>query len=128
MFGLIIDIPFLSEYNKLLENIAFCSTSSFSELGEIIIRMSEKVIKNHTIYLIQPYNTFTSVYVHTHIHYFPIWTDMVPSKIQTPHNKNSNPTSGMKIPLLSCWPGLFKRLSEHIDYFYCPWLLPGDGS
>lgn len=68
------------------------------------------------------------MYIHIYI-IFPFGLIWLPPKSK--HHIIKTPTQHqvcMKIPLLSCWPGSFKRLSEHTDYFYCPWLLPGDGS
>ena len=39
-------------------------------------------------------------------------------------NETKPPTPDIRSLFLNCWPGLFKRLSEHRAYCCCPWKVP----
>lgn len=99
-----------------------------SEVGTTI-RMSEKVTRNCTRYLLkitQPMIHVNSVYKYKYKYVvlinFLIWADSASSKNQRSLNKS--PNTRHEKPPLSCWLELPKRCSRHSSHYCCPWLSP----
>lgn len=93
------------------------------------IRMSEKVTRNCTRYLLkitQPMIHVNSVYKYKYKYVvlinFLIWADSASSKNQRSLNKS--PNTRHEKPPLSCWLELPKRCSRHSSHYCCPWLSP----